>query len=197
MEQRNRLIKSILGGFFISLGGTCFLSVDNKILGAFLFSLGLYAICCTKQLLFTGRASYTNNIFELATILCGNYIGANIGGLTIGYIKPECYEKALNMCANKLDSFGIQTFIVAIFCNILIYIAVEGFKYGQALLLILCVMAFIICSFEHSIADIYYFSVARMYKPIHLFYILVVILGNFAGGQMIRIVNNIINKEKL
>ena len=38
------LIKSILAGIMIGIGGTIYLSLDNKIIGAFLFAIGLFII---------------------------------------------------------------------------------------------------------------------------------------------------------
>jgi len=188
MEQR--LIKSIIGGLFIALGGTCSLSVDNKIIGAFLFAVGLYAICCTGQLLFTGKASYSKDIYELTSILFGNFIGAYIGGLIISFVKPNLYENAIAVCNTKLSETSLQTIILAVLCNIFIYIAVEGYKNNQPILLIMGVMAFIVCGFEHSIADMVYFGVARKFNPYDIVFLCKVVIGNLIGGQLIRITNN-------
>ena len=38
-------MKAIIAGMFIAIGGTVFLSVENKNLGALLFAVGLFAIC--------------------------------------------------------------------------------------------------------------------------------------------------------
>ena len=186
MEKQsvNTIIKSITGGFLIGLGGTVFLSVDNRIVGSFLFSLGLLAICATKQLLFTGKISYKNKVPFLLIILLSNYIGASAFGICIHYLKPDLAEKALVICQNKISE-GFLVIPLGIFCNILIYFAVEGFSKGHGILLILCVMAFILCGFEHCIANIFYFSVAGI-MPIY--YILLNIIGNTIGGLMVRFI---------
>ena len=36
------LIKSILAGIMIGIGGTIYLSLDNKIVGSILFAIGLF-----------------------------------------------------------------------------------------------------------------------------------------------------------
>jgi formate/nitrite transporter FocA (FNT family) len=38
------LIKSILAGIMIGIGGTIYLSLDNKIVGSILFAIGLFII---------------------------------------------------------------------------------------------------------------------------------------------------------
>ena len=52
------LIRAILAGVMISIGGTIFLTCESKLLGAFLFSIGLYAICAFGLNLYTGKIGY-------------------------------------------------------------------------------------------------------------------------------------------
>ena len=191
MAISRKIIKSIIGGFLIGLGGTVFLSVEDKTIGAFLFSLGLLSICLTDQYLFTGKVSYSQKIPLLVLVLVGNYIGASGLGWLIHFIKPELSEKALIMCQNKLS----ERFLViplGFLCNILIYFAVEGAKKHCYILLILCVMAFILCGFEHCIANMFYFSAAGLFN---LKYILLNVLGNALGGIVVYNIRKIVNKE--
>lgn len=185
MATIRTLIRSITAGLTIGLGGIAFLSVDNKIIGAFLFSLGLLSICITGQLLYTGRVSYTNNIFYLIIVLIGNTIGASGFGIITHYMKPELVSRATSMCSNKISE-GLLVIPLGILCNILIYYAVEGYKQGCWILLILCVMAFILCGFEHSIANMFYFGVAGING---FLYILMTILGNTIGGVIVYCIN--------
>lgn len=195
MKFRITLIKSIVGGFLIGLGGTCFLSIDNKIIGALLFSLGLLAICVTDQCLFTGKAAYSTNIKYLAIILLGNYIGATGLGLLIRFTCPAVVDKAREMCVRKLAE-GPRLLGLALLCNILIYFAVEGYKCGHAALLVLCVMAFILCGFEHSIANMFYFSVGgAAFTPVGIAYLLANVFGNLCGGLLVQIFYFLMTKE--
>ena len=50
--------KSIAAGAAIGIGSTIFLSVENKIVGALLFSLGLFLVCSFGMFLFTGKIGY-------------------------------------------------------------------------------------------------------------------------------------------
>ena len=54
-------VKSLYSGLCIGLGGTAYLSCDNKILGAFLFGLGLFTILNFGFNLFTGKVGYFVN----------------------------------------------------------------------------------------------------------------------------------------
>ena len=74
------LIKSILAGIMIAIGGTIFLSLDNKIIGSIFFSIGLFMICTRGLNLFTGKIGYIfeNNLkytLEVIITLIGNFIG--------------------------------------------------------------------------------------------------------------------------
>ena len=54
--------KSFSAGLLISLGGTVYLTIENKIVGAFLFSIALFSICYFKCYLFTGKVGYISEL---------------------------------------------------------------------------------------------------------------------------------------
>ena len=51
------IISGFLAGISISLCGTVFLACDSKIVGAVLFSVGLFSICAFGFHLFTGNGN--------------------------------------------------------------------------------------------------------------------------------------------
>ena len=55
------LIKSIFAGIMIGIGGVVFLSLNNKILGAIFFSIGLLVICMFDMYLYTKRECQKND----------------------------------------------------------------------------------------------------------------------------------------
>ena len=89
-------IKSIGGGDLIGLGCTIYLSCPNKIVGAFLFSIGLLMICYYQLNLYTGKVGYVftnrNIRWNIIPIYFGNFIGAGAVSLPIRYIKPELVD---------------------------------------------------------------------------------------------------------
>ena len=186
-------IKAITGGFLIAIGGTCFLSLDNKFLGAFMFSVGLLAICITDQNLFTGKVCYSTDIGFLGKVLLGNVIGAVGTGIIIGATLPGLKDKAYQMCQLKLDE-GVRIIPLGVLCNILIYLAVEGYKKGHNILLIMCVMAFILCGFEHCVANMFYFSVAEEFTINSVGYLMANIVNNMSGGLLVQLVRGVRNE---
>ena len=89
----------------------------------------------------------------------------------------------------KLGDGLMSLFFLGVLCNIFIYIAVEGFKNaphdaGRYLALIFGVMGFILCGTEHCVADMFYFWMAGAWGGRAAACVLVITLGNCAGGVL-------------
>ena len=198
------LIKAILAGFMISIGGTIFLSLDNKIIGALLFSIGLFFIVSRGFNLYTGKVGYIFDnkpkyLIEVLITIIGNFIGTFIIGNALRFtrIYNAINEKAINMSNIKInDSIG-SILVLSILCGMLMFLAVDNYKnakdsIGQNISVFIAVIVFILCSFEHSIANMYYFSVANIWNGKMILYLLLMILGNGIGGLIIPLCNKII-----
>lgn len=200
------LIKSILAGIMIGIGGTIYLSLDNKIVGSILFAIGLFIIVVYSFNLYTGKIGYLINNFskkyirELIITLIGNFIGTLFVGFILKYtrIYTMISEKAKTLADIKLNDTLISILILSFFCGILMYLAVNTYKevkdIGKYLAVFLGVIVFILCGFEHCIANMYYFSVSSTWSLNTLLYVLVMILGNSLGGILIPLCNKVIKK---
>lgn len=194
-------IKSFLAGICISIGCIVNLSCDNKYIGAILFAVGLYSICVCNFNLFTGKVCYLDNITDLIRIWIWNYIGCIVIALICIPTKVfSLSEKASTMCLNKLSETPFEIFILGILCNVLIYFAVEGYKNKQSILLIFSVAVFILCGFEHCVANMFYFSLATLshlsIKSIILSieFIFINTLGNATGGICMKYISRLSNE---
>ena len=200
------LIKSILAGIMIGIGGTIYLSLDNKIVGSILFAIGLFIIVVYSFNLYTGKIGYLINNFnkkyirELIITLIGNFIGTFFVGFVLRYtrIYTSISDKAKGLVDIKLNDTLISILILSFFCGILMYLAVNTYKevkdIGKYLAVFLGVIVFILCGFEHCIANMYYFSVSYTWSLNTLLYLLVMILGNSLGGILIPLCNKVIKK---
>lgn len=200
------LIKSILAGIMIGIGGTIYLSLDNKIVGSILFVIGLFIIVVYSFNLYTGKMGYLINNFnkkyirELIITLIGNFIGTFFVGFVLRYtrIYTSISDKAKGLVDIKLNDTLISILILSFFCGILMYLAVNTYKevkdIGKYLAVFLGVIVFILCGFEHCIANMYYFSVSSTWSLNTLLYLLVMILGNSLGGILIPLCNKVIKK---
>lgn len=212
MTFLKNLFSAVLAGIMISFGGGVYLActaADKGPLGAILFSLGLTVILIQGFLLFTGKTAYLlenkpSYIPYLLTIWLGNIIGCMLMGLLAGLAKPQLAETAQKLCDAKLEQSPWQTLILGALCGILVYIAVDYFKsdddkkaFPKYLLVFTCVPAFILCGFEHSVADMFYFSASSgrsLYSLKGIIYILLVSAGNLVGAVLFHTARKAVQK---
>lgn len=206
MKRFQVFLSAVLAGVCIGLGGTVFLSLDNRIAGAVLFTVGLFVICTTGLHLFTGKVCYVFQrdaayALDLPVIWLGNLAGTGLLAALerCTRIGPALSEKAAGLCETKLGDGLLSIFLLAVFCNLLIYIAVEGFgknphELGKYLALFFGVVVFILCGFEHCVANMYYFSVAGAWSGKTVLYLLVMTLGNAVGGVVFPVIRGYIAK---
>ncbi len=194
MNKLKLLLSASLAGLCISFGGAVYLLADSKILGAFLFTIGLFAICTMGFHLYTGKVCYLfdnkpSYIIDILIIWIGNLIGTFIGAklqLLTRY-GNTLSNAATNICNIKLSDNLLSIFILAMLCNAMIYFSVEEFKtnkqeLGEYLALFFGVVVFILCGFEHCIANMYYFTLASVWSLRTLVYLAIMTLGNAVGG---------------
>lgn len=197
MKTLKTFILAILAGFSISIGGIVFLSCESKVVGAIFFTIGLFTVCTFAFNLFTGKVCYAFEqkpayIFDLVIIWLGNFAGCLMSGLLMRCtrVAPALIEKASSICDAKLSGSMLSTFILGIFCNICIYIAVDGYKnipyeIGKYLALLFGVVVFILAGFEHCVANMFYFSVAGIFSGKMFLFLIINTLGNTVGGLLI------------
>ena len=190
---------AVLAGISIGLGGLVFLAVENRGLGAALFTIGLFTVCTFGLNLFTGKVCYVFQndrayAFRLPVIWAGNLAGTGLTALAAGFTRnaPALEEKAAALCRIKQDDSLLSLFFLGILCNIFIYIAVEGYgknphEAGKYLSLVFGVMVFILCGTEHCVADMFYIWMAGAWNGRMVVCILVITLGNAAGGVLFPI----------
>ena len=135
MKKVPLFVSAVLAGMCIGFGGLAFLSVENRVIGAALFTIGLFSL-----------------------------------------------------------------FFLGLLCNIFIYIAVEGYRsnpheLGKYLSLFLGVMVFILCGTEHCVADMFYFWMANVWSLRTVACLLVISLGNAAGGVLIPLLRSLAAKH--
>lgn len=214
MNFVKNLFSAVLAGIMISFGGAVYLAcvaVEKAPLGAIMFSLGLSVILIMGFLLFTGKTAYLlenkpSYIPYLLTIWLGNILGCMLMGLLVQVAKPNLADTAKNICETKLTQSPLQTIILGALCGILVYIAVDFFRSDddkkslpKYILVFTCVPAFILCGFEHSVADMFYFAASSaysLYTVKGIVYILLVSLGNLIGAVAFHMLKKAVLSKK-
>ena len=184
----------VMAGFFVSIGGTAFLSIENRVVAALFFTTGLFAISNYGFNLFTGKVCYLLDngpryLWDLALIWLGNLGGTLIATALLGLtrVHPALAETAAPLVAAKLGDGLLSVFVLSVFCNVLIFIAVDGYRIipdalGKYLALFLGVAVFAISGFEHCVANMYYFTMGGARSGRAVLYLLVMTVGNAVGG---------------
>ncbi|WP_294473458.1 formate/nitrite transporter family protein [uncultured Ruminococcus sp.] len=189
-------LRAAATGLMIGVGGVVYLSCDNKYIGAALFGTGLFVILSFGFNLYTGKVGYAvekdlRYLKDLAVIWLGNLCGtAAAGGLILCTRAKAVGEKAAELCRVKMDDSMLSLFILALFCGMLMFIAADGYKtidssLGKHLAIFLPVIVFILCGFEHCVANMFYFTAAKMWSSEAFIRLLVMTAGNSAGGVLI------------
>ncbi len=205
MKIVRTLVYGVLAGISISIGGTVFLSVENKVLGALFFTVGLFAVCTFGFNLYTGKVCYVFEkdkayALDLPVMWLGNLIGTlvTVQLLMCTRLGVSLREKAAAVCEPKLTDDLLSIFILAVFCNVLIFIAVDGFnknphEIGKYLSLFFGVVVFILCGFEHCVANMFYFSMAGVWNLRTFGYLIIMTIGNGVGGVLIPLLRKELN----
>ena len=191
---------AVLAGIVIGLGGLVFLSLDSKVLGSLFFTVGLFTICTRQLHLFTGKVCY---VFEnppayaamLPVIWLGNFTGTWLLAKAVSFTRlASLSQKAAILCEAKQQDSLLSLFLLGVFCNILIFIAVDGYKenphtVGKYLALFFGVTVFILAGTEHCVADMFYFGIAgQLGDGDTLARLLVITAGNICGGVLLPLI---------
>lgn len=187
----------VSAGAMIAIAGAANLSVGG-FGGAFLFSIGLSMVCLFKMNLFTGKVSLlvrrasgmSAGSFSAHLVLMWilNLIGAETIALLLLVTRfgPELNERANVLVEARLQDSYLGLFVLGILCNVMIYMAVTAWSRERnavgVFLNIMCVMVFVLSGYEHSVADMFYFSMSSIGIVRWLPIVLVVSLGNAVGG---------------
>lgn len=225
MSAWKMLVLGIFAGMFIGFAGiastTAQATIENpaiaRLIGACVFPAGMAMVLIAGSELFTG-----NNLIILAclekkvtsgqmlknwvTVFTGNFLGAAFVALMVvyGHI-PDLYngllaQKMVAAAVIRVNETFAEALIRGILCNILVCIAVwASFAAkkvsGKLMMSFWPVMIFVLCGFEHSIADMYFgmagllcageYSIAApelTFASFILKNIIPVTLGNIIGG---------------
>lgn len=184
---------AVLAGISISIGCIIYLTQENHVVGSFLFSVGLMTICVFRWNLYTGKVAYISyrdphKLLWIFMIWLGNLAGTLAASAAVLATRHagRLREQVLNVVQPKLDDSYHSLFLLSVFCGILMYIAVEGFRSnphpaGKYLAIIFSVMVFILSGFEHCVANMFYFWLAGMTGK-SMICLVVMTLGNTVGG---------------
>ena len=174
--------KSAAAALLIALGDYVLLKMGNP-LGPFLFALGLLGVCYLELQLFTGKCGFLFEshlkLSDLGIMLAVNLVAGYVAGLFFSFLDADVVSSATQKVASWELSFAF--FGKAVLCGAIMYIAVKMFRKGTPLGILFGIPLFILCGFQHCIANVITLGVARTFD----FSLILAILGNFAGSLLL------------
>lgn len=182
--------KSFFAGILIGLGACGYLALGG-LPGAIIFSFGLIGVVLSGSLLYTGRAGVMklSESGSLAMIWLFNILACILLGLLMASLGGEPVERAQTAVAGRLAQGPWRSFLRAVGCGLIIDIAVWMYRTTKNILPVLFgVPLFIVCGFYHSIADVVYLVAAWKWSPDILWYYPLIVLGNYAGCNVRRLI---------
>lgn len=184
------VLKSLLAGFMIGVGGLAYIITGSPLV----FPIGLLIVCLYDLRLFTGKVCYRfYSVPAYVAMYLLNGIGAAIFGLLSRIARPDFIDKAAGICNMKLSESMPRLAVLSVLCNLMIFLAVDTFAiyvrskefYTSAgimsiIVLIFSTSIFVMCGFEHCIANIFYFAYAGV--PTTIKFLVVNVIFNAIGG---------------
>lgn len=186
-ELYNTFALSVLAGIMIGFGGVIYLMCANKMVGALLFSFGLLTIVCQGFALYTGRVGYFREygICSILTTIAGNFVGTWV--VAKGFSLSRHAVDIASVVAPKLEDSSLSIFLLSIGCGAMMYLAVDSYRKSKSwLFVIMPIVIFILSGFEHSIANMFYLSLAGEWGADALRITLIALVGNGIGSWMIN-----------
>lgn len=195
LDAVTTFVLAVLAGAFIALGANFATTVwtDNglsyglsRLLGGVVFSLGLILVIVGGAELFTGNsliimawASHKVRTRELARnwvlVYVGNFVGAGMTALGMYLSQQWTFDAykvgatALNIANTKTSLDFVPAFMLGVFCNALVCLAVwlcfsARTTTDKILSIIPPIAAFIAAGFEHSIANMYFIPLGLLLR---------------------------------
>lgn len=180
------IILGFMAGVFIALGGSAANMASHsaahagaaKLISGAIFPVGLMLIVICGGELFTGNCLMITGVADkqvkwyhmlknLVLVYASNFIGASLTALSVCFIGQfDASDGALgaytiNIAVNKVNIGFAEAMISGVFCNVLVCGAVlmsAAAKniVGKVFGIFFPIFAFVICGFEHCIANMYY-----------------------------------------
>lgn len=186
----NTFVLATLAGLMIGFGGVIYLMCANKMVGASLFSFGLLTIVCQGFALYTGRVGYFREygLWSILTTILGNFCGTWL--VAKGFSLTRHTVDIAAVVAPKLEDSSLSVLLLSVGCGVMMYLAVDSYRKSRSwLFVIMPIVIFILSGFEHSIANMFYLSLAGEWGWDALRITLIALAGNALGSWLINAKN--------
>ena len=212
------VIAAVMAGIFIAFGGFVMLTVGGNLgtTGAGKVVMSASFAAALSLVVMAGAELFTGNNFVMASgamagevkwgdavklwVICyvGNLVGSLLAAVIFhfaGLASGAVGETIATVAAAKMGGAPVALFMKAIFCNMLVCLAVWcGAKMktesGKLVMIFWCIFVFVVCGFEHSVANMTIMAaglldpngVAGLSIGGYVYNLVIVTIGNMIGG---------------
>lgn len=195
-----KFISAIFAGAYIGIGATTYLIIEDKFFASIMFTTGIFLVMNFFDMLYTKVVPFfTQGYYKISDIfitILGNIVGGTIYGILISLsrLSDKLSTKIYDLINVKVNDSIVSVLIMSIFCAIIVAYAVlvnkryESQKGLGIFFYILFITTFVICGFDHIVANIFYYSVYIFkfgFDIRILFNFFIVLIGNTLGGLFI------------
>lgn len=124
-------------------------------------------------------------ILKLILMVIINVVSAFAIGVLLGYMNPSAVEFCDKLIEDKLAIGYNMIFLESFFCGMIMYFAIKCYSKIGVISLILGIVTFILCGFEHSIANAAYLGISATIDRERLLIIEVSVYGNTVGSLLV------------
>ena len=180
------LILAVLAGAFIAFGAAVATTAgayasNAALVKGLVFPVGLILVVICGAELFTGNCLLISPLIgkdikvggffkNLGIVYAGNFLGGLLIAVLVVYshVQNQTVAEACVAAAAAKSNMGFgDALLRGILCNMLVCLAVwasmaSTSTAGKILAVYLPVLAFVVCGFEHSVANMYYLSAGLM-----------------------------------
>ncbi len=203
------VLLAVCAGLMIGMAATASLLAQSlygswgKLIGAILFSLGIFAIVTFEMRLFTGMVADIpkmpkENYWTLPVCFIGNALGVGIIAIVVSVspLAEATMSLGASIIQNKLysDNWVLGSLRSASLCGMMITLSVWSVKYAPkkglsaTVGVMFPIIFFAFCGFDHSVANMLYFYYLGEISWRVVGYVLLSIIGNIIGGVTLPLV---------
>ncbi|MBR2803256.1 formate/nitrite transporter family protein [Candidatus Saccharibacteria bacterium] len=211
------ILLGMFAGMFIALAGVgaTFANIyAGKLAGACVFTAGLAMVVVAGSELFTGnnlmvvalfsgKIGFAKLLKNWILVFMGNMLGAVLvaGAVAVSGLFDSVTETVIAMATAKVSMGFFEAAMRGVLCNFLVCIAVwmsfsANTVTGKIAAVFLPVMLFVLCGFEHSVANMFYVPAGMIMGAMNgvetpsiqaflMNNLLPVTIGNIVGGAVL------------
>ncbi len=212
MSTFKKIISGVMAGWSISIGATAFLVTQNTAAGAVFFCIGILMVANFNGMLLTRvtplcayKGQYT--VWDILVSWFTNFAGTFLGAAMIRFSRVwnTVSDRVRSIVDTKCEDSFLSLFLLGVLCAALVAYGVLSWvkhsdnKVVQMLYLMFFITIFVLCGFDHIVANMVYYAAYFLgfgYRSGMILSLLAVTAGNIVGGAGVGLLQRYFDSDK-